>query len=209
MKTTDHRSNEKMSESSTRAVARIIGHGLWSLSALCLLCGCQLNLPNTTYPPQRPCDESVEDCLEAELECDEEALNACGECGPTPHETCNGVDDDCDGLVDENLERACGADTGTCRRGAQICDDGHWAECVGGRPAEHESCDGLDNDCDALVDESCADDGPKTLNDCNEEGSLPEEVCNGMDDDCDGDTDEGVLRDPRRGRPRRQARRVQ
>ncbi|MFN3202468.1 MAG: MopE-related protein [Bradymonadia bacterium] len=32
---------------------------------------------------------------------DENVLNACGTCGGRPQETCNGVDEDCDGTVDE------------------------------------------------------------------------------------------------------------
>ncbi|MCB9731964.1 MAG: S8 family serine peptidase [Deltaproteobacteria bacterium] len=32
------------------------------------------------------------------------AVNACGGCGATPVETCDGRDDDCDGLVDEGLD---------------------------------------------------------------------------------------------------------
>ncbi len=32
---------------------------------------------------------------------DNGVLNACGVCGPTPIETCNGLDDDCDGQTDE------------------------------------------------------------------------------------------------------------
>ncbi len=34
-------------------------------------------------------------------EVDEGARNACGECGALPPETCNGTDDDCDGHIDE------------------------------------------------------------------------------------------------------------
>ena len=39
---------------------------------------------------------------------DEGQLNACGTCGDTPEETCNGVDDDCDGLMDEDAN-LCGS----------------------------------------------------------------------------------------------------
>ena len=36
-----------------------------------------------------------------EAECEEP--NACGECGPTPEEVCDGEDNDCDGEIDEDL----------------------------------------------------------------------------------------------------------
>lgn len=48
-------------------------------------------------------------------------------------ESCNAIDDDCDGLTDE--ENVCGA-TSTCAPNPEVCD-------------------GTDNDCDAQVDEGC------------------------------------------------------
>ena len=55
-------------------------------------------------------------------------------CGDVPTEVCNGVDDDCDGSVDEGLLNACG----TC-----------------GPTNEVELCDGIDNNCNGQVDEAC------------------------------------------------------
>jgi len=139
-------------------------------------------------------------------------------------ESCNGLDDDCDGRVDEGVANECGG-----------C----------GGPAE-EICNGLDDDCDGELDEDlvppadieclslgvCARGAPACLgaegfgceypatyevqeiscdfrdNDCdgiNDEGLMngcdfcgpdPTELCNHLDDDCDGQEDEGCPIDP-------------
>ncbi|MFH1436812.1 MAG: hypothetical protein ABIJ56_13985, partial [Pseudomonadota bacterium] len=50
------------------------------------------------------------------------------ECSPERTETCNGLDDDCDGFVDEDLGvTTCG--TGDCMNTAQNCVDGHPQVC--------------------------------------------------------------------------------
>lgn len=62
-------------------------------------------------------------------------------------ESCNNVDDDCDGDVDERVRPVCGE--GWCRREAPGCD---LANCVPGVPTP-ETCNFLDDDCDGLTDE--------------------------------------------------------
>jgi len=79
-------------------------------------------------------------------------------------ETCNGVDDDCDGLTDEGddglpLRQPCydgDADTegeGECHAGTQDCLGGVFTGPCNGQvlPAD-EQCNGLDDDCDGLSD---------------------------------------------------------
>ena len=108
-------------------------------------------------------------------------------------EVCDGLDNDCDGQVDEQVNdccqdgevRGCGIDVGVCTAGEQSCVAGTWNEC-NGMNAVVEACDGLDNDCDGITDES-------VVNACGECGLVPTELCDGLDNDCDGSTDEGLL----------------
>ena len=64
--------------------------------------------------------------------------------------TCDGLDNDCDGLVDEDLFDSCSSD---CGKGYSQCVLGSWLECDAPQPVD-EVCNGLDDDCDGLVDNS-------------------------------------------------------
>lgn len=130
--------------------------------------------------------------------------------------TCNGEDDDCDGLVDEeyvSLATRCGV--GACATtGMTSCSGGAVADsCVAGTPATSDTtCDGVDDDCDGLVDEeyvsaatrcgvgACATTGSMicsggSLSDTCIPGApaASDAACNGIDDDCDGLTDEDYV----------------
>ncbi len=109
----------------------------------------------------------------------------------------NGVDDDCDGVVDYG-----GGDTdgdGYNLDGGDCDDDDATTY-----PGAPELADGIDNDCDGIVDEGTEwydDDGDgyaERDGDCNDHDPFISpgavELANFMDDDCDGDVDEGTIR---------------
>jgi len=79
-------------------------------------------------------------------------------CSPEAPELCNGFDDDCDGEIDEESPTA-GADCltgqpGQCGNGTVACQDGQLA-CLPDNPPKPEDCDGVDNDCNGVIDEGC------------------------------------------------------
>lgn len=69
--------------------------------------------------------------------------------GSISAETCDGVDNDCDGQVDEDLVRSCQS---ACGVGTETCSAGGWGSCEPIAPSV-EVCDNMDNDCDGEVDE--------------------------------------------------------
>lgn len=76
----------------------------------------------------------------------------------TKDEECNNRDDDCDGTVDDFTED-CGppeAGIGLCHDGQRTCHNGVFdsgAECPGAVYPKPETCNGLDEDCNGLVDD--------------------------------------------------------
>ena len=64
--------------------------------------------------------------------------------------SCDGLDNDCDGVTDEDLDRVCSSD---CGDGVQKCQFGAYQDCSAPQP-EPEICDdGLDNDCNGWIDD--------------------------------------------------------
>jgi MYXO-CTERM domain-containing protein len=117
---------------------------------------------------------------------------------PGAGESTDGVDEDCDGLVDEGTAWSDDDGDGFSEDGGD-CDDADASE----GPGAPEVADGFDQDCDGLVDEGTEvydDDGDgrsEVLGDCNDgdaavRSGFSEVAGNGIDDNCDGVVDDGA-----------------
>jgi MYXO-CTERM domain-containing protein len=135
-------------------------------------------------------------------------------------EVCNGIDDNCNGQIDEGtlpgVGEACGNGLGACQAGTIICQNGKLVCNVTSMP-KTEVCNGIDDNCDGIIDNG---NFPETGQPCLCPGLtqaevgvgickagklacagalgfvcsgcvLPAagEICNGLDNNCDGVTD--------------------
>jgi hypothetical protein len=106
-----------------------------------------------------PGTQDVGDCKAGMQTCNDGTFGACfGEVLPQL-EMCNNQDDDCDGLVDDGNPdggQACfSGDPGICGMGVQTCVAGGYV-CMSNQQPVAEICfNGLDEDCNGIVDDSC------------------------------------------------------
>ncbi len=188
-----------------------------ALVVTCGLLGCQAEISSIGAPDGFVIDGRASDVAAADGGGGER--DAGGDAGPPAcvptAEQCNGVDDDCDGTVDEGCacssgeSRPCGSDVGQCAQGTQGCSDGKWGDCTGAVGPVDETCNNLDDDCSGKIDDGLSRPCGTNTGVCNQGtqscaagkwGACSDvkpsaEVCDGKDNDCDGKVDDGLAQD--------------
>jgi len=158
------------------------------------------NCPAVENPGQEDFDDDgVGDACENDTDGDGDPdLTDCEPNDPLVHhsalEVCNGKDENCNSLVDENFPDTDGDGEADCvdedNDGDGVPDDEDNCPVVANTNQADFDTDGVGDACDPDID----GDGDPNNSDCDDFDALihtgAEEFCNGLDDDCDGKKDE-------------------
>jgi MYXO-CTERM domain-containing protein len=139
---------------------------------------------------------------------------------PSP-EICNGIDDNCDGLIDNGplpgVGETCGSNLGACKAGVTACVNGKLV-CNTVSMPKPEICNGIDDDCNGIIDDGvlpgtgvaclCPGESQAMVGVgvckagttvcrsgaivCNGCVGPSAEICDGKDNNCDGQVDDNA-----------------
>lgn len=154
----------------------------------------------------------VGQCNMGYWECPENGEPVCSKYGTPDKESCDNIDNNCNGKIDDGITQACST---VCGNGIEVCQSGAFINCTAQKPLP-ETCDGIDNDCNGYIDDfifqsqACYTGLPNDLKygechpgssrcvggrtECVNEQTPKYETCDGKDNDCDGEIDENVTK---------------
>jgi Putative metal-binding motif len=132
----------------------------------------------------KECGLDIGSCTQGYQHCENGIWTECRDAVWPTEETCNNVDDDCNGFIDENITETCSS---ICGVGVRECVGGSWSNCSAPTPTQ-EICNAQDDNCDGTIDEgdNLCDVGFECL-----EGVCVDQNGNLPDAGTDTDTDTG------------------